>query len=221
MSKVQMIKNASPFERGACVETDTPATAAAAAAVSSLPNFVDTAAKVAAAKAALDAATAKREEAAQAARDARAKAHAVLSKIDAETQSLATAQEALGAALMAGTPIEKLQALVNGLRLNVESLKDLHRRLNAQADAADADLPRGYAPIAEAQQRLDLAEFDHLLAQYAKLIAPAISMAAEIRLRSHRMSISMELSGLLLDPRRAQIGPYSVDAAGNLFMSLR
>jgi hypothetical protein len=222
MKPSSLNREPSPFEPGQrpavhAAETSTPPASSAG-----LQNFVDTAAKVSAAKVLLDTAKAKQEAAVQAARDARSKAHQVEIKISTETQLLSAAQAELSSALMEdGKSIEKLQQRVNGIRLNIESLRDLHARLHQHADEMDAGLSRSYAPIIDAQQRLDLTEFDHLLATYAKAIAAAIPLAVEIRLRSHRLNVSMELSGLLLDPRRAQIGPYSVDADGNLFVNLR
>jgi hypothetical protein len=185
------------------------------------PQFIDTQEKIDVAKAAVDAAKAQRESAVQAVRDARNRAMQAESRLATETQSLASAQAELGAALMADKPAARLQEKVNAAGLNVDSLRSLHAQLSSQADALDAGLSRTFGPIAEAEANLDSAEFDHLIATYAKMIAPAIPIAAEIRQRSHRKGMSMDLSGFLLDGRRPQIGPFTVDANGHLFFQLR
>jgi len=185
------------------------------------PQFIDAKAKVAAAKAALDRAQAQREEAAENVRAARAKVMQAESRISVEAQSLAAAQADLAEALLAGKHPDKLQGRVNSIKLNVDSLRAHQSQLSAAADAIEVDLGRTWGPVADAEAKLAEAEFHELLARYAKMIAPAIPLAVEIRLRSHRTNMSMELSGLLLDTRRAQLGPFCLDTDGNLFLSPR
>lgn len=174
-----------------------------------IEKLQDTADKLEIAKTALAAAEVDREQRLATAQAARDKASAAQDQINAGTKQLSRLKIELGNLLLDGADGSDAQHKIRDMQTKLEGLRGVFEHLNKQADELDTTLLKNSHALAQALSLVSQCEFSDLVSRYAKIVAPALPLAAQIRAVAGRHGIGgLDLSGLLIDPRNPTIGSY-------------
>jgi hypothetical protein len=143
----------------------------------------------------------------------------VLNTRTAQAALLAQAQAELTAAVLSGGDSDAVRARAQDAETKIDALDSSAAILTKEEARLRVELQRHQDPVGSAENAVKEAELHVLLAQYAKLIAPAIPLALEIRRRTNQWLDAN--SSCLLNPRDRRIGrSFKVDDDGSVYAQM-
>jgi hypothetical protein len=183
-----------------------------------MPHLEQADARLEAAKDALARAQAAQNEKASAMNAARMELGNVLNMRDLEAAALAQAQSELVPAVLSGADHDEVRQRAQDSQTKIDALTSTAAILTKEAERLKVEHDSHYGSIGSAGAALDEAELSVLLVKYAKLIAPALPLALELRRRMNEWS---EIPGCLLNPSNRDIGRnYKVDDDGSVYFQV-
>jgi chromosome segregation ATPase len=181
-----------------------------------MPVIDEADARLEAAKATLAHAKAAQGEKASALNAARIELGNVLNTRSMEAAALAQAQSELVPAVLSGADHDEVRQRAQDAQTKIDALTSTAAILTKEAERLNVELQRHHSPVGSAQKAVEEAELYALLARYAKLIAPAIPLALEIRRRTNQW-VDAD-SSCLLNPSDRRIGRnFKVDDDGSVY----
>jgi len=171
------------------------------------------------AKAALALAAAAQGEKASAMNAVRIQLGNVLNTRTMETAALAQAQSELVPAVLSGADADEVRVRAQDAQTKIDALTSTAAILTKEEARLRVEHDRHHPIVGSAQKALEEAELHVLLAKYAKLIAPAIPLALEIRRRTNQWLDAN--SSCLLNPSDRRIGrSFKVDDDGSVYAQM-